>query len=455
MSISTANKVVSIALSYVGASKYGAKHKELIKAFNSVKPHGYTASTRDAWCAEAWSAWQILAGNTQKEVPMSCNCGQIIADAKKLGIWIENDGFRPSKGDAILYDWEDSGRGDNTGTPNHIGMVYDVDSTNIYVVEGNKGSSSSCGKRVIPINGRYIRGFVHPHYRGSEDIKSVTVDGYWGYMTTMLSQKIMKTYQDGIVSGQRTACKKYLPNADTTSWQFSANGGGSQLIKAIQKIIGVSDDGIMGRESVMALQKYLKAKGFYTDEVDGYMGSNTVKAWQKYLNTNPIPKPIEKSNGQKIGDKANEYAYSNNPKEAQYQSGHPKDAYKTALNKAYPNRGSWGTAARLGASCDVFVGTAVIMAGVDKNFPRGLAEQIPYLAKSAKFTLVNVNEKTVKDGDIIVYSKTSGGSHICIAYGGKIKEANHEHTYGITTNTLASRLSTKGKKWLKVYRAKY
>ena len=123
------------------------------------------------------------------------------------------------------------------------------------------------------------------------------------------------------------------------------------------------------------------------------------------------------------------------------------------MDKAYPNRNKWGKAPRLGASCDVFVGTCVRCAGVDKDFPRGLKEQITHLAKSTKFKEVSVTTSTVHDGDIIIYTKTSGGGHICIAYGGKIKEASYQKSYPKTTNTLKSRLSKSGKKWLKVYRA--
>ena len=32
-----------------------------------------------------------------------------------MGCWQENDAYVPSPGDAILYDWQDNGIGDNTG----------------------------------------------------------------------------------------------------------------------------------------------------------------------------------------------------------------------------------------------------------------------------------------------------------------------------------------------------
>lgn len=45
---------------------------------------------------------------------------------KKLNCWEENDAYVPSAGDVIMYDWQDSGAGDNTGAPDHVGIVVSV-----------------------------------------------------------------------------------------------------------------------------------------------------------------------------------------------------------------------------------------------------------------------------------------------------------------------------------------
>lgn len=162
-----------------------------------------------------------------------------------------------------------------------------------------------------------------------------------------------------------------------------------------------------------------------------------------------------KTNGQRIAESACKFAYPTNTAKASYANGEPKKGYQDAIKKVYPDRSSWGKPARDGASCDVYTGTSVRDSGVDPNFPRGLSPS--YLAKSDKFKLVKVTEKTIEDGDIIVTD-----SHICIHVGGKIKEASHPHynektkkyeggCYPKTTNTLKKRLSAKG---AKVYRAK-
>lgn len=110
---------------------------------------------------------------------------------------------------------------------------------------------------------------------GSGDLK---VDGWWGVKTTRLLQKIFGTPVDGIVSNQDPAQKKYLLRADSGSWDFKGQGNGSNLIGAMQKKVGVKDDGFMGPKTIKAWQKYLGVS------VDGKMGEKTVKALQKWAN---------------------------------------------------------------------------------------------------------------------------------------------------------------------------
>lgn len=115
----------------------------------------------------------------------------------------------------------------------------------------------------------------------------LTVDGSWGKDCTKKTQKIFKTTQDGIISNQPSGNRKYLPNASSASWQFEIAGysSGSTLIKAIQRYLGIDDDGWCGKGTIKAMQKFLKNKGYYTGELDGSMGPSSVKAWQKYINS--------------------------------------------------------------------------------------------------------------------------------------------------------------------------
>ena len=109
---------------------------------------------------------------------------------------------------------------------------------------------------------------------------ALAVDGSWGQATTRIAQKVLGTTVDGIVSNQPMTNKQYLPRCSTYSWEFKSSGyrGGSELVRAIQRLVGAKVDGYFGKNTVKALQKYLGVT------VDGYCGEQTVKAWQKWLN---------------------------------------------------------------------------------------------------------------------------------------------------------------------------
>ena len=156
-------KYVDGIIEWVGMDRAKGTHKPIIDLYNSQKPlpRGYKVTYKDAYCATTTSAGAIKAG-LQDIIPIECSCSKVIEIAKKMGIWEENDAYVPSMGDLILYDWDDDGKGDDTGAPEHIGAVVSVTNKIIKVVEGNKGGK--VGYRELAVNGKYIRGFVKPNY---------------------------------------------------------------------------------------------------------------------------------------------------------------------------------------------------------------------------------------------------------------------------------------------------
>ena len=163
----TRESLVSIANTYLGCTQGSAKHKDLVDTFNKVKPHGNVGNYSCAWCAIAYSAWMIKAGFTKNNAALSYNCGTLISDAKKLGIWVEDDAYIPEPGDGIIYYWSDTGKGDCLSGASHVGMVVKVKDKQITVLEGNKGTSKTCGLRSIKVNSRYIRGYIVPKFTGT------------------------------------------------------------------------------------------------------------------------------------------------------------------------------------------------------------------------------------------------------------------------------------------------
>lgn len=185
-------KVVATARSYLGAKQGSDLHKKIVDTFNKIKPGGWPMTYTAPWCATFASAIAILAfgvTKAKKYFPLSANCPKIIEKAKAMKIWVENDGFKPQIGDWILYDWQDSGKGDNTESPDHVGIVEKITKSTITVIEGNYSTRKCVGERSLAINGKYIRGFVTPNYSAMatkekkktiDELAQEVIDGKWG-----------------------------------------------------------------------------------------------------------------------------------------------------------------------------------------------------------------------------------------------------------------------------------
>lgn len=185
--------VADLARSWIGKNEKDGSFKEIIDIYNSYSPlpRNYKMPYTASWCACTWSALAIKLGYTDI-MPIEVSCGNLITKAKEMGIWQENDAYVPKQGDAILYDWDDTGKGDNTGWPDHIGVVETADESSGYIVVIEGNYSDSVKKRTISINGRYIRGFITPNYDvetisvevgAGKDVKTIAMEviaGLWG-----------------------------------------------------------------------------------------------------------------------------------------------------------------------------------------------------------------------------------------------------------------------------------
>lgn len=189
------SEVVNLANSWVGRNESDGSYKLIIDTYNQYKgnlPRNTKMEYGWPWCACTWSALAIALGYTHI-MPIEISVGYLIEEAKKMDCWEENDAFVPKPADAICYDWDDNGAGDNTGWPDHVGTVEYVNEESGYmtVIEGNYGKSVK--KRTISINGKYIRGFITPKYSDdfvvyddlgtSKDIDVIArevIAGLWG-----------------------------------------------------------------------------------------------------------------------------------------------------------------------------------------------------------------------------------------------------------------------------------
>ena len=160
-------KLVEQARKWLGRKESDGSHKEIVDIYNGHTPlaRGYRVKYTDSWCAVFVSAAAIACGCTEL-IPTECSCGRMIQLMQEKGIWEENDAYSPRPGDIIFYDWQDSGKGDNTGWPEHVGIVESTENGQITVIEGNLNNSVS--RRKLAVNGRYIRGYGVPEYEADK-----------------------------------------------------------------------------------------------------------------------------------------------------------------------------------------------------------------------------------------------------------------------------------------------
>ena len=281
--------------------------------------------------------------------------------------------------------------------------------------------------------------------------KKLTVDGKGGVATVKATQKFFGTKQDGVISGQKKANKKFY--SSLTSVKFGK--GGSSVVKKLQKWVGAKPDGILGQVTVKKWQTKLKTLGYYSGAIDGYFGAKSMKAWQTALNNGcksivptPTPTPTPAPKRSKVELKAIELAWAKGTPKAKYafKGGAPTSQFKTAFNKVFPSHNKWGTGPKTGASCDVGAATCVRASGVEPNMPRGYTEMLSYKPKNMqKLTYKNVTPASVaKPGDLVCYTKNKSGSerHVIIMGDGCIYEAQYQKTY-LHVNTSLSKVKTK------------
>lgn len=163
--------VVNAIKSWLGWSENDGRYRKIIDLYNSQNPLpvGYKVKYTDDWCAVTVTAAFLKAGMADIHFA-ECSCPRMVEKYQKAGRWMEQDNYIPKAGDLIMYDWEDNGRGDNTGQPNHVGMVTDVVGGYIQIIEGNRGDTVKY--RFLKIDGQYIRGFCLPDFSSKEDTMS-------------------------------------------------------------------------------------------------------------------------------------------------------------------------------------------------------------------------------------------------------------------------------------------
>lgn len=109
------------------------------------------------------------------------------------------------------------------------------------------------------------------------------VDGRAGTLTVSAWQRAMGTMVDGVITGQPDSVMRWQPNLLAVRYSPGAIRG-SELVRAVQRKLGVDVDGIMGPGTIGGLQMYLRGLGHYDEGIDGVFGPATARGLQESLN---------------------------------------------------------------------------------------------------------------------------------------------------------------------------
>ncbi len=256
--------VVDTAEAWVGTKQGDANHKKIIETYNSIKPlpENTKMLLSWAWCAATISAWSQMVGLINYILP-ECSCNRMIKLYKAKKEWVEDDDYVPEMGDILFYAWKDNGVGDCELEADHVGIVKEVKNNIIYVIEGNY--SKQVKVRQIKVNGKYIRGFATPDYKTASKIydfkKKVSVKPVISNTTATKTNTTV------------------LPSVKTIASvvPYLKKGDKNDAVKVMQTVLiylgfdcGKSGvDGSFGNDTVKAVKSYQKAVGITQDGICG------------------------------------------------------------------------------------------------------------------------------------------------------------------------------------------
>lgn len=237
-------EVVRQAQLMVGTIAWSAAHEQLINDYNAIVPlpQGFRMSMELPWCATFVSVMAKRA-NALDLIPAECSCPRMITQFQSKGRWVEDDGYAPKPGDIIFYDWDDNGAGDCMGTADHVGIIEDSNGESFTVIEGN--ISASVGRRFLPVNAQYIRGFGVPAYDDT------------------MPQSPEVTLDEPVIDNANT----YTVQPGDSPWKIAQNvfGDGSRY-KDLYKINGWKQDHVIHPGEIILISTAASSNNSPTDK---------------------------------------------------------------------------------------------------------------------------------------------------------------------------------------------
>lgn len=171
------------------------------------------------------------------------NCGQVY-DAAPSSMKGRRGSWTPKAGDIIVFT-------DNGTSRSHTGMVYAVDNSYVYTIEGN--SSNMCRKRSYLKTSTYIYGYIRPAYAAGGDVPPVNPEKYGAvvYSDVGLHELSKGCAGPEVKTIQRLIYARQINRNIAVDGEFGPDTKNGVI--ALQAQLGVAQDGCVGKDTWKAV----------------------------------------------------------------------------------------------------------------------------------------------------------------------------------------------------------
>lgn len=288
----TASKLIAVAEAEVGYleketnrnldSKTGnAGDENFTKYARDLHAAGYYQANKNGyeWCEvfNDWCHWIASGKDAKLAQEVICQTGVYGAGCIWSARCYRNAGrffTTPMVGDQIYFG--------KKGEEHHTGIVYKVDKTHVYTIEGNTSGASGviangggvCKKSYLLTDSKIV-GYGRPRYAAEATAKVYKPSvKEWQIAAIADGYKFPKYGADGVWG---TECESVAKKAVVKKRIFYTN---KSLTRIVQKVVGFTGDNVDGKCGSLtdkAIRAYQRKHGL-TD--DGAVGLNT---WKKIL----------------------------------------------------------------------------------------------------------------------------------------------------------------------------
>ena len=171
--------MINTARQYLGINEF--QKQKLMDYYNSkIYPlidndRKYKIQPNDNWCAMFCSVIAHKIGRTKDNFPFEVSVFYMTRNAKKMGIFT-TDLNKAQVNDLVVYDWKAD------GTLNHVGILQEIGTDYIKVLEGNY--SNTVKVRTVKMPNSEVYGYIKLNIGNDADIEQLArnvINGAYGY----------------------------------------------------------------------------------------------------------------------------------------------------------------------------------------------------------------------------------------------------------------------------------